>query len=715
MGLGSRGSDGWLHGVVGRLRRVAHRVRDTANAEGDRWILWIPVFLGVGVASYFGLPTEPPLWLGAAAAVVGAGLAVAARQRPAVLAFVLAPTVAAAGFTAAQWRTAAVAAPALSRAVGPATVTGRLIGIEVRPHGHRVTLDSLRISFIPPQRTPERVRIGLRGSQPDLVPGDWIRLRARLLPPPAPAAPGAFDFQRLSYFREIGAVGFALGAAEVVARSEGTGLAALSLGLASLRQRVTRKVLDSQPGERGAVAAALMTGERGAIPKALTEAMRKSGLAHLLAISGLHIGLVAGTLFFGLRAVLALVPPIALRVPIKKWAAAAAIPGAFAYALIAGATIPTQRAFLMVGLVLLAVLLDRRGLSMRLVAWAAAVLLLIQPDSLLGPSFQLSFAAVTALIATYEVVRDRRRVLGYQGRDWRRVALLYIGGVLLTTVVAGAATAPFALFHFNRVAGYGVAANLIAVPATALWVMPWAVVAFALMPLGLEDLALTPMTWGLGVVIEVAKTVSGWPGSVTLLPAMPTWGLAVLSVGGLWLCLWRRGWRFLGLGGVAAGLVSMAIIDPPDLLVDGRGKLLAVRSADGTLSVSSMRAQRFIRDVWLRRAGQPAAGPPWPSDNPGAGRRLSCDGLGCVYRARGKVVALVRHPAALLEDCWIADAVISTVPVRRDCSRPAIVIDRFDLWREGSHALWLEADRIRVESVNRTRGHRPWVIRPSSR
>ena len=194
MGLGSRGSDGWLHGVVGRLRRVAHRVRDTANAEGDRWILWIPVFLGVGVASYFGLPTEPPLWLGAAAAVVGAGLAVAARQRPAVLAFVLAPTVAAAGFTAAQWRTAAVAAPALSRAVGPATVTGRLIGIEVRPHGHRVTLDSLRISFIPPQRTPERVRIGLRGSQPDSCPG---RLDPSQGASPAPARAGRAGRVRL--------------------------------------------------------------------------------------------------------------------------------------------------------------------------------------------------------------------------------------------------------------------------------------------------------------------------------------------------------------------------------------------------------------------------------------------------------------------------------------------------------------------------------------
>ena len=216
-----------------------------------------------------------------------------------------------------------------------------------------------------------------------------------------------------------------------------------------------------------------MTGERSAIPPAVMAAVRDSGLAHLLAISGLHIGLVAGILFFGLRGALALVPPLALRYPIKKWAAAAAIPGAFAYALVAGATVPSQRAFLMIGLVLLAVLLDRRGLSMRTVAWAAVIILLLHPESLLGASFQLSFAAVTALIAGYEVVRGRRR-LGGNGPPviWRRI-LFYVGGVALTTLIAGAVTAPFAAYHFNRLAAYGLAANLIAVPVTALWIMPW--------------------------------------------------------------------------------------------------------------------------------------------------------------------------------------------------------------------------------------------------
>ena len=226
--------------------------------------------------------------------------------------------------------------------------------------------------------------------------------------------------------------------------------------------------------------------------------LRDSGLAHRLALSGLRMGLVGGILFGGLRGGLALVPPLALRFPIKKWAAAAAILGAFAYGMVAGATVPTQRAFLMIGLVLAAVLFDRRGISMRTVAWAAVIVLLFRPESLLGPSFQLSFAAVVALIAVYEAVRDRRRLDGPLG--WRRRIVLYIAGVALTTLVAGMATAPFAVYHFNRFADYGLAANLIAVPVTALWTMPRALVAFALMALGPETLARAPMRAAVGVM-----------------------------------------------------------------------------------------------------------------------------------------------------------------------------------------------------------------------
>ena len=693
-----------------------HGLGAVLGDERERWVLWLPVLLGLGIGLYFALPAEPPTWLGLAGIAAAGGFGWLGRRRTVPLVAALALGVLALGFAAVQWRTVFVAAPVLDHRLGPISVVGRVVAVEILPRAGRVTLDRLRIASLSPVQTPERARLRLAGNQPRLAPGDWIRLRAVLSPPPPPAAPGAFDFQRQSFFRQLGAVGFSLGAATVEKRPRVEGPAAFGFALERLRQRISERVLAGLDGTPGAIAAALMTGTRGAIPVEVMAAIRDSGLAHLLAISGLHIGLVAGILFVGLRGALALVPPLALRYPIKKWAAVAALAGALAYALVAGATVPTQRAFLMVGLVLLAVLFDRRGLSMRLVAWAAFVILLLRPESLLGASFQLSFAAVAALIAVYEVVRDRRRLDEAGPSPWPRRALLYLGGVALTTLIAGTATAPFAIYHFNRFAVFGLAANLVAVPVTALWVMPWAVLTFLLMPLGWESLALAPMGLGIEVIVRVAETVSAWPGAVTLVPAMPVWGLAALGLGGLWLCLWRRPWRGWGLVGIAAGLAAVAVTTPPDVLVDGGGRLMAVQTASGAFAVSTRRTGRFNRGVWLRRVGQDADAPLWPRQGFSADGRLVCDHLGCILRAKGHVVALVSLPEGVAEDCWIADVVVAMVPVRGSCPSAKTVIDRFDLWRHGGHALWLLDDGgVRVESVNGQRGRRPWVVRPRPR
>jgi competence protein ComEC len=536
-------------------------------------------------------------------------------------------------------------------------------------------------------------------------------VRAVLNPPAPPVAPGAFDFQRQSYFQSLGAVGFAVSPARLVAKSEEKGFASLSLWLATLRMTVAERVREHLNGATGAVVVALMTGERGAIPKSTMTAIRDSGLAHLLAISGLHIGLIAGFLFVGVRGILAFLPSVALRYPIKKWAALASILGAGGYVLLAGATVPSQRAFLMIGLVLMAVVTDRRGLSMRLVAWAAVVTMFLQPESLLGASFQLSFAAAIALVATYEVVYEARP-FGTEPPTFLGRILLYLGGVALTTMVAGLATAPLALFHFNRLADYGLAANVLAVPVTALWIMPCALGALLLMPVGLSGLALTPMGWGVDVVIWVAERVASWPGAVTLLSPMPTWGLAFVALGGLWLCLWRSLWRFWGLVGVIAGMATLLVVESPDVLVDGRGKLLAVRGYTGSLAVSSLRSAPFTRDSWLRRGGQELSASLWPRNGFSDDGHLACDLLGCIYHTSGHVVALVQRPEALSEDCRAANVVIGTVPIRGLCPAAQIIVDRFDLWRNGAYSLWLKQGSVRVESVNGLRGDRPWVLRP---
>lgn len=678
--------------------------------ERTRLILWLPVLLGTGIGVYFALDFEPPFWSGPAAvflAVLGVTVfrgSVVPRHAG------IAVGVACLGFALAQARTEMISAPVLEKRTGPVQVEGRITQVEPRGKHLRLVLDDLRVAGLSKAETPRkaRVRVGAKSVNP--VPGDFVAIRAVLSPPPPPVAPGAYDFQRRAYFQGLGAVGFAFGEPRVLEKVADEGFAArFRIALAGARLSIGERITDALGGNDGAVARALMTGERGKIPETILEAMRDSGMAHLLAISGLHIGLIAGIVFFGLRAALALIPPIALRYPIKKIAAAFAIIAALGYALIAGATVPTQRAFLMIGLVLLAVLFDRRGLSIRTVALAALIILVFQPESLLGASFQLSFAAVTGLVAVYEWFGRPDEGRGAVIRRGMYGPLRYLAGVAATTLIATAVTAPFAIFHFNRLAVFGLIANLGAVPITALWIMPWAVLAFLLMPVGLEGLALAPMGWGISTVVAIAETTASWPGAVTLLPAMPVWGLVAVVFGGLWLFLWERRWRLAGLVPVLLGMMSLLAVDPPDILVDDRGELLAVRLADGNMTVSSLRIGRFDREIWLRRAGQREKPAKWPGEGASADGRLSCDSLGCIYRAGGVEVALVRGEGALLEDCHLADAIVSAVPVRRDCPSAGLVIDRFDLWRHGAHALWLEKSGIRAQSVNQWRGDRPWV------
>ncbi|MBT3907339.1 MAG: DUF4131 domain-containing protein [Rhodospirillaceae bacterium] len=691
------------------------RISEMALEEQDRWVLWVPVLFGLGIAIYFALPTEPVIYGGILGLIAIVGIGYRGRSNRIILWCAILIGIIIAGFSAAQYRTSSIDGPILSRAVGPTTVTGQVVRVELFPTGSRLSLQKLRISGVGPAETPNRIRLRVKTSKgPDVGPGDWIRIRARITPPPPPAMPGAFDFQRQAYFKGLGGVGFSYGAPTILTPAKETGVMSLILKITSLRQELGTRISAALSGDTGAVARALMLGDRTGISKKTMEAIRNSGLAHLLAISGLHIGLVAGLLFLGIRGLFSLIPRVSLYYPVKKWAAALALPGAFAYAVITGGSVPTVRALLMFSLVLLAVILDRRGLSIRLVAWAALIVLIFQPESLLGASFQLSFAAVTALIAGHEEITRRRRYQEGERPWWQRFGFVYLAGVALTTVIASTATAPYALFHFNRFADYGLLANLMAVPATALWIMPWALLAFVLMPLGLEALALHPMGWGVNLVLDVAHFVAGIPGAVTVLPSMPTIGIAAMTLGGLWLCLWRGRWRLFGGVGVAAALISITLVQTPDVIVDGEAKLMAVRTADGGLAVSSLRTARFNREIWLRKAGVTEASV-WPKTGRNTEQYLTCDGVGCLYKRAGRVVSLTRVPAAHSEDCWTADVLISLVPVRIVCRGPNVVIDRFDLWRNGTHAIWLKGAKIIVRSVNEDRGHRPWVVRPVSR
>lgn len=688
------------------LDRAHAALADCLLAERERWFLWLPVGLGLGVAGYFALPVEPAIWLGPALlapTLIGLALAWhaegsapgAAWRLPLLMGLVAL----ALGFTAGSLRSWQVAAPTLERR-GAHMVEGRVLLVEDRVGGRRLLLGEPVIEALPADRTPARVRVGVRGRDPVVWPGDRVRLRAMLLPPSPPVAPHGFDFARQAFFDRLGAVGYALSRLEVVATADATGL---DLALARVRQRVAGAIGSAVEGPSGAVAVALLTGLRGAIPDRVWQDMQAAGIAHLLAISGLHLGLVAGTLFFAARIAIALCPPVALRIAGKKVAAGLALAGAFAYLLLTGATVPTQRAFVMTALMLLAVMVDRNPFSMRLVAWAALVVLLRQPESLLGASFQMSFAAVVALIAAYETGAARRPE-GAGGLDWRLA--LYVGGVALTTVVATLATAPLAVYHFGRLPTYGIVANLIAVPLTAFWIMPTGLLGLILLPLGLGATCFALMGHGIDLVLVVAATVADWPGAAVRAATPPALALVAAMLGGLWLCLWRTRWRRHGLLGVVLGIVIGLLHEPPDLLVDAGGQLLGVRLEGGRLTVSPWQRDRWVTNGWLRLMGQDDT-VPWPADGAELAD-LRCDPLGCVLVRDGITVAYARRPEALEEDCQAADLVIAYPRVER-CPTGTHLIGPQALRGTGGLALWLDDGEIRLLTVREVRGERPWV------
>jgi competence protein ComEC len=688
-------------------RAVARRLAEALLAERERWPLWLPVLLGAGIGAYFWLPAEPPDWLGPTLLVLAAALLKRAWGARRGFAAAAGGVALALGFAAAQLQSALVAAPVLTHRLGPVMVEGRIESVDALPEGARLVIGHLAIDRLGSQATPARVRVRLRHGDAAAIPGAWLKVKAVLMPPPAPAMPGAYDFERRAWFDRLGAVGYALGAPQMIAPPDGAGASSWGVALQALRTRVTERIRAALPDERGAIAAALIAGDTHAIPPADADAFRNAGLAHILVIAGLHMGMVAGIAFFAVRALLALIPRIALYHPTKKYAALAALALTFGYMLLSGATVSSRRAFVMIGLALLAVLVDRISISARAVACAAAAIMLMTPESATGPSFQMSFAAVTALIACYEALRPRLGEWHAHAGAARRVAL-YLFGITVTTVVTTAATLPFTIYHFNRFALYSVMANAAAVPITGFWVMPWAILAVLLMPLHLEAMALHAMAVGIGAVMTIARTVTSWPGAVMSVPSMPALSLVLASAGGLWLCIWQGRVRWLGLAPIAAGYLALAFVRPPDLMIGADARLAAVRGAGGTYLPESAASGREFADA-VRSVGG-TMGATWPSDGAARDGDLRCDAEACLYHAAERTVALIRDGGALAEACRGADLVVSPVAARRQC-RGTMVIDRIDTWRDGGVAVWLDRDGIRIETVRDWQGARPWVPR----
>lgn len=690
---------------IDRLILIRARLAEWSDAEQFRMGLWSPVLLGAGAAAYLLLRSEPPFWVAPLLIAAAAGALRNEKARLAAAAAILF----AAGFAAAQFRAASVDAPSLSRPIDYATVEGRLRAVDEAPKSRRLIIDVFSIEGLAKEATPKRVRVSWRGREFAARPGDAVVLRASLSPPPAPAAPGGFDFARQLYFQGVGAVGFAVSAPKVVPETSRPFAAAFRAGIEGFRVRLAARILKAEPGDAGAIVAAVVTGKREAISDDADAAFRDSGLAHLLSISGLHMGLATGLIYFTLRALLALIEPVALTQPIKKWAALAALVSGFLYLFISGGAWPAQRAFIMTSIFFIAIIADRRALSLRNVAIAAFVIILLAPEAVLHPGFQMSFAAVTALIASFEWASARAD----PARSFSAFARFrrYVAGIAVTDVIASAATAPYALYHFNRAANFGLPANVVSIPLMGFWVMPAAIVAMILLPFGADAPFWRLAAGGVEVMLRLAEWTKALPGAVTVFPSWPASSIGVLTIGGLWLCLMTAPWRLGGLAALPAAAALIAADPHPALFMSGEGDNVGALVSDQTgaaqLAVFDLRKSRFDARVWMEEAGIDVE----KKDAAALRGVYPCDASGCVVATGGARIAVSADRAGLDDDCARADLVLALYVVskneRKGCK--AGLIDRRDAWENGAHAVYVRNGRLRVETVAARRGKRPWT------
>jgi competence protein ComEC len=693
---------------------LQNKIRAIWYAERARWILWLPVLLGCGVGWYFALENEPSLSLLTIATLCGVALTLTAhRMRHATWAcLMLAGLCVLGGMTLAAWRTAYIAAPIIEHPLYPQMVTGRVVEITTRPDTSRLTLADAHIDALKGAAAPEYITISLRQHvNPDVALGDVVRIKAGFFPPPLPSIPGGYAFNRHFFFKQIGAMGYAVGKTQPEVMQKAQTTDTFGGWIARKRHQIATWLMHEMGMREGSVAAALMVGEAKAIPEDVYEAMRQSGLVHVLSISGLHLTLAAGIFFVSIRYVLAWIPAISLRYDSKKIAAVMALLGTFMYLLIAGMPISAQRSFVMVALVLCAVMLSRTVTPMRSLCLAGFLILVAAPESLLNPGFQLSFAATMAILAYYEHWLQVSYRHPPEEWTWLRKQQRFWGGIIMTSVVATLATTPFILHHFDGFPVYSVLANLLVSPLVSFVIMPLVVLALVLLPLGMAGWLLLPLKWCIATMTYIAEWVLGLPHAVIDLPPLGSEATAVVALGGLWLCLWQTRWRYMGLVAIAAGCASLFFYQAPDMIISADGKKIAVRTAPDRVVMLKGQRDGFAQDSWKRFLRVDAL----HLRRDASEDVLRCDDMGCIYRWNTQEIALASHRAALEEDCRNADVVITSQwasyhDTRKLCEQTQL-FDKHWLAKMRGAAFWITADGITHRTVLETLGNRPWSQR----
>lgn len=680
-----------------------NRLMELILTDRTRWFLFTPLLIGIGITIYFNLGSEPrweflliPVFLSASYSFF------LLKGRLLTTLLSAAMMIIAIGFAAGQLRQLNVKAPVLEKKV-KVTLEATVGTIFIGEKKSRVILEDITSTPEIAQQ-PQKVQLNIRTGADHLKPGMRISLNAILLPPPGPTHPGAYDYQRNLYFKGIGAVGYALDRPAVMSEQEKDH----TYKLRQIRHEVSRQIILQAPQNTIGFLLAVMVGEKAYLKPVVQEKMRGSGLAHLLAISGLHMVMIGGLVFFFIRFVGSCFPFLALNYPIKKFAAIIAIISVSIYLSMSGMSVSAVRAYLMITLVFLAVCFDRTAISLRNLAFAAIAILLFAPESLFTASFQMSFSAVFCLISLYEKIGEK--FLTFQGKaPLIAKSFIYLAGITLTSLIASAATTPFAIYHFGQFAFAGIATNLVAVPLMGFWVMPWVLVSFILLPFGLAGVPLALAGEGVILIQHLATWGADLPFAQMKVSAIAPYALTAFSVAVICFFIPRTKLRYGAFLLLVFAVIFQINHRMPDIMVSDSTNLILYNIENDTPVVNTFTRDRFDRGRWqemygvaeFKRLSALRKNPKAP---------ISCDTLGCVWRQGRLNIVYSTHSLSHLQDCQRADILISQSPLPRDCPYPQVKLGWFDFWRMGAHAIYFgEEDAVYVQSVNGVRGKRPWV------
>ncbi len=685
------------------------------EVEERRFFLWLPVLGMGGVALNLSADREPVLWLPAALTALFSALAFASRARPVALGVSLAFAALSAGFLAMSLRTARVEAPVLDR-IRIVSLQGYVEEVDLRAIGARMIVAVTSADGMPRDKLPRRVRVTTRRN-PEVAAGDYVALKARLLPPSHAALPGGYDFARDAFFAGVGAVGSTLGPIKVLPQPDDACVRQrVSAAIDHARNRLAVRVETIIGGDEGAIAAAMVTGKRDFLSNDAKDLIREAGIFHIITISGVQMTLVAGIFFVVARRLLALSTRLALNYPIKKWAAAVAMAGSLLYDVATGSRVGTERALVMTLIVLGAVIMDRRALTMRNLAFAVLAVVALEPEAVLGVSFQLSFAAVAALVAVMEA-----RLAGLDSDPdpylpKRGVAppgffadLLHKPlALLFATACATGATASFMAYHFHDLSPYVLIGNPLTLSVIEFFAVPGALLGAALYPLGLDAPVWLYVGMGIKFILWAARFIAEAPGSTLHLRAFAPYALPFLALAVMSATIWRS-WLFRAsaIPFAIVGLIGATQGPRYDVIVSPSGDAAAVRDADGRLQIVGKRFNPFAAEQWLTADGDGRE--PQSARDPDA----PCDRLGCVAALpEGEFLSIVLDRMAFEEDCARAEVIVSPLVAPPWC-KAKFVLDQKALARTGAVGLsWNDDTGFAMTSDRWTDEDRPWSPAP---